>query len=154
MKLLLTCAAFAIAGLASPVTVVSSGLAADATQPEIQQIDLSKLTHKQLARFPGVSNAFLLGAFNKPGLYAAHGIMAAGTKFPPHQHPDVRLSIVVSGTMYLGQGETFEEDKLVAYPVGTVAITPANTPHFMFAKDGDVKILEIGAGPSGAKFFE
>lgn len=102
----------------------------------------------------GVASAFILGDFTTPGLYAAQGEMKEGAVFPPHTHPDQRLSIVTSGTMYLGTGETYDQDKLVAYPVGTMAITPAGVPHFMIALDGDVTILEIGSGPSGSKFTE
>lgn len=107
-----------------------------------------------LPAFPGVSNGFLIGSFGEAGLYAAEGEMAAGSTFPPHMHPDMRLTIVVSGTMYLGEGQTADPAALVAYPAGTAAITPAGTPHYMAAPDGDVRVLEIGAGPSGFEFIE
>ena len=133
---------------------VSGALGEQSAKDRIQAIDPAGLSHTPIPAFPGVANTFLTGAFNKPGLYAAHGKMSKGAKFPPHSHPDVRLSVVMSGTMYLGEGETFDVSKLVAYPAGTVAITPPNTPHYMYAKDGDVTILEIGSGPSGASFTE
>ena len=122
-------------------------------QPPIEKVEFGTLTHRPLPAFPGVGNVFLIGAFDQPGLYAAQGEMKQGATFPPHSHPDTRLSIVTSGTMYLGFGETYDAAKLVAYPVGTMAITPAGTPHFMAAPVGDVTVLEIGSGPSGAQFF-
>ena len=87
------------------VGLVLAASAVSAGEDRIQAIDLSELSHKPIPAFPGVGNAFLTGAFNKPGLYAAHGKMSKGAKFPPHSHPDIRLSVVTSGTMYLGEGE-------------------------------------------------
>ena len=136
------------------LTVAGGGAGGQAPAPGIQSIELAKLNLKDNPVLPGISSTFIVGAFDKAGLYAAPGRMARGSKFPPHSHPDVRLTIVTSGTMFLGEGETFDEAKLVAYPVGTVAITPAGTPHYMMARDGDVTVLEIGAGPSGATFVE
>lgn len=126
--------------------------AADAPQATIKQIALSELALNDIPAFPGVSAAFIEGAFDKPGLYVAHSKMAEGAVFPPHAHPDVRLTVVTSGVMYLGQGEAFDESKLVAYPVGTVAVTPPGVYHFMAAKDGAATVLEIGSGPSGSSF--
>jgi quercetin dioxygenase-like cupin family protein len=121
---------------------------------KIQLIELGKLQLKDNPLLPGVGNTFVLGAFDKPGVYAAHSRMAKGSRFPPHTHPDVRLTVVTSGVMYLGEGDVFDEVRLVAYPVGTVAVTPAGTPHYMYAKEGDVTVMEIGAGPSGAAFVK
>lgn len=119
---------------------------------QIEKVTLEGMPLSALEAFPGVSNGFLLGSFGTEGLYAAQGVMQRGAVFPPHAHPDVRLTVVVSGTMYLGEGESFDESALVAYPEGTVAITPAGTLHFMAALDGEVSVLEIGSGPSGATF--
>ena len=132
----------------------SSLFAAAHEQSPIEKVEFDTLSHQPIPAFPGVGSASVIGAFDQPGLYAVQGEMKQGATFPPHSHPDTRLSIVTSGTMYLGFGETFDAAKLVAYPVGTMAITPADTPHFMSAPDGDVTVLEIGAGPSGAQFFE
>ncbi|MEO0729301.1 MAG: cupin domain-containing protein [Pseudomonadota bacterium] len=148
----LACAALVIATL-SAASTASAKDAQDAAAQAIAKVDLRNLAVKPIAAFTGVSSAFIRGSFSTPGLYAAQGLMAKGSTFPPHAHPDVRFSIVISGTMYLGQGKTFDAAKLVAYPAGTMAITPANTPHFMSAPDGDVRILEIGSGPSGNAFF-
>lgn len=140
-------AAVAILGMASPAA------AQDGAAEAIQKIDLGTMALSPIAAFPGVSNGFVTGAFDAPGLYAAQGEMKKGSVFPPHSHPDVRLTVVLEGVMYLGKGETADPAKLVAYPAGTAALTPAGTPHYMSAPDGDVRVLEIGSGPSGAVFF-
>lgn len=133
------------------IVVVATPALAQQAPGEIGTVDFAAVEHAPTP-LEGVASANILGSFAAQGLYAAQGQMREGSTFPPHTHPDVRLSIVTSGTMYLGVGETFDADKLVAYPVGTMAVTPAGTPHYMSAPDGDVTILEVGSGPSGSAF--
>lgn len=141
-------------GTVAAVLVWAHMAAGQAPERQIRSVELHKLPLQDIPSLPGIGNTFIQGTFDKPGLYAAYSRMAEGSRFPPHSHPDVRFTVVTSGTMYLGEGEVFDEARLVAYPVGTAAITPANTAHYMFAKDGDVWVLEIGAGPSGATFLK
>ncbi len=140
-----------LANLASVAWTPSNG---QTPPPSVRKVDPATLAMRDVPAFAGVSNGFIEGAFDKSGLYAASSRMMKGSKFPPHSHPDMRLTVVVAGTMYLGEGDTFDESKLVAYPAGTVAVTPANTFHYMYAKDNDVIALEIGSGPSGAAFVK
>lgn len=104
------------------------------------------------ARLPGVASAKGVGDPAQPGLYAMFGRMAKDSRFPPHAHPDGRLTTVIYGTMYLGLGDAFDESKVTAYPSGSVVFTPANTMHYMWAKDGTVVMQEAGSGPTGMKF--
>ncbi|MEM8792131.1 MAG: cupin domain-containing protein [Pseudomonadota bacterium] len=136
------------------ITLAAGAALADEPAWRITKIEPGTTALQPLPAFPGVSNGFLIGAFDRAGLYAAEGEMAAGSTFPPHTHPDTRLTIVISGTMYLGEGTTADPARLIAYPAGTAAITPGGTPHYMAAQDGDVRVLEIGAGPSGFAFAE
>ncbi len=117
----------------------------------IRKVELSEVA---LASTPieGVSSAFIVGAFDADGLYAARSTMVEGARFPPHRHTDQRMTLVLSGTMYLGSGESIDDASLVAYPAGTVAVTPAGAAHYMVARDGDFTVLEIGSGPSGTAF--
>lgn len=125
---------------------------AQESRKTIERIELDRMTLEELAAFPGVSNAMLVGSFDQEGLYTSQALLRQGSTFPPHTHPDIRLTVVTSGTMYLGEGEVFDEAALVAYPAGSVAITPAGTPHFMAAPDGDMRALEIGSGPTASDF--
>ncbi|MEO1722354.1 MAG: cupin domain-containing protein [Pseudomonadota bacterium] len=128
-----------------------SPLGAQADQ--IEATELATMELQPLPTFPGVATGFLIGGFDVDGLYAAQATMAQGSVFPPHTHPDDRLTIVLDGVMYLGEGDTAELEDAVAYPAGTAAITPAGIAHFMLAPKGDVRVLEIGAGPSGTAFL-
>lgn len=57
------------------------------------------------------------------------------------------MTQVLSGTMYLAQGETINESDLIAYPAGTVAVTPPGTYHYMMAKDWDLRFWKSDPSP-------
>jgi hypothetical protein len=46
-------------------------------------------------------------------------------------------------------GEQWDESKLKAYPAGTFYSEPPRTPHYVWAKDGEVIIQTTGMGPTG-----
>lgn len=97
---------------------------------------------------PAIRAAWVIGAEAKPGIYALRVQLAKGGRIPPHTHPDERHSTVLSGTLYVGFGEVFDESRLVAVPTGAVYVAPANQPHYLLAKDGDVVYQEAGIGPT------
>jgi len=99
----------------------------------------------------GVEVAWVLGAEQNPGPYILRVKLAAQARIPPHTHPDARNSTVLSGTIYVGFGDTFDESKLVAVPTGAVYVAPANVPHYLWAKDGDAMYQEAGFGPSATR---
>ena len=102
----------------------------------------------------GVESAAVIGDSSQAELYVMVGRLAEGVVFPVHTHPDARLSTVLSGTMYYGVGETFEEIELTPYPTGSVVYTSPGTPHWMWAQDGEVVVQESGFGPTESVFLE
>ena len=99
---------------------------------------------------PGaVQIAVLYGDPAKPGLYAVRLKLPGGAKVMPHTHPEeVRTLTVLSGTLYFGFGEQWDESKLTPYPAGTFFSELPNVPHFVSAKDGEVIFQATGIGPS------
>ena len=93
--------------------------------------------------------AVLYGDPRKPGLYVTRGKLPPGFKVMPHSHPDERTTVVLSGTFYFGIGEQWDESKMKAFPAGSFLSEPPNTPHYAWAKDGEVIVQFTGAGPSG-----
>lgn len=94
--------------------------------------------------------AVLYGDPSKPEFFVLRMKFPAGFKVEPHTHPEgVRTLTVLSGTLYFGFGETFDEAKVTAYPPGTFFTELPTTPHFVWAKDGDVVVQVSGIGPSG-----
>lgn len=127
---------------------------ADDPPAALKSIDLDALDYRQSLVFEGVTLALVTGDPAKAGLYTTHATMAAGSRVAPHTHPDPRITVVTDGTMYVGVGEVFDPARLVAYPEGSVFVTPADVPHFMLAKDGATSVLDSGAGPSGVDFID
>jgi quercetin dioxygenase-like cupin family protein len=88
---------------------------------------------------PGTQNAVLYGDPTKAGVYVQRTKFPPGTKVMPHWHPDEwRTAVVLSGMLYFGVGEQWDESKLKAYPAGTFYSEPPKTPHFVWAKDDEV----------------
>jgi hypothetical protein len=106
------------------------------------------------ATLPGVQNAWVLGAGDRPGPYLLRGKLAQGARIPPHTHPEERSGTVLSGTVYVGFSPTFDESKAVAIPAGGVWVAPANVPHFLWAKDGEAVFQCGGIGPSATSFIK
>ena len=102
----------------------------------------------------GLQTAWVLGAERRPGAYILRVKLAAGTRIPPHTHPDARNTTVLSGTIYVGFGKTFDETRVVAVPAGAVYVVPANVPHYIWARDGEALYQEAGRGPTGTAFIK
>jgi quercetin dioxygenase-like cupin family protein len=100
---------------------------------------------------PGApQHATLFGDSSAPGLYVDRIKFAPGMKVMPHWHPDaVRTVLVLSGTFYFAVGEQWDESQLKAYPAGTLYSEPAGTPHYAWAKDGEVILQVTAIGPTG-----
>jgi hypothetical protein len=61
----------------------------------------------------------------------------------------VRTVLIVSGTFYFAVGEQWDESKLKAFPAGTLYSEPPRTPHYAWAKDGEVILQVTAIGPTG-----
>jgi quercetin dioxygenase-like cupin family protein len=94
--------------------------------------------------------AVLYGDPTKAGVFVTRVKFASGLKIMPHWHPDEwRTVVVLSGILYFGLGEKWDESKLQAYPTGTFFSEPSKTPHYGWAKDGEVILQITGMGPTG-----
>jgi quercetin dioxygenase-like cupin family protein len=103
---------------------------------------------------PGAQQATLYGDPTKPGVYVQRTKFPTGLKVMPHWHPDEwRTAVVLSGTLYFGVGDQWDESKLKPYPTGTFYSEPPKTPHFLWAKDGEVIIQTTGMGPTATNMI-
>jgi quercetin dioxygenase-like cupin family protein len=95
----------------------------------------------------GVDVAVLMGDPAKPGPYVVRLRMPANTKFPPHFHGDTENVTVISGNVWLGMGDKFDESNMKQFGPGDFASIPANVHHYAMTK-GQPAIIQIhGAGP-------
>lgn len=141
---------YTVMASAFAASIATMAMAQDATVP----IDLDVLDYRSNPLFPGVETAIAFGDRNSSDLYATHARLSAGTRIPPHTHPNTITTWVTSGTAYVGTGEEFDENRLRAYPAGTFFVTPAGSPHFIAAMDGPFAILDHGSGPSGFQLVD
>jgi quercetin dioxygenase-like cupin family protein len=103
---------------------------------------------------PTAMRAVIAGDDKKQGMYIFRAKFPANFKVEPHYHPDEKINMVISGTLLVGYGEEFDESKMKSLPAGSIWTEPANQPHFVWAKDGEVVIQVIGNGPTGTTFVK
>jgi hypothetical protein len=119
-----------------------------------QNVDTSIVKLPQDIIYKGLPGApqhvTIFGDSSQPGLYVDRIKFLPGMKVMPHWHPDiVRTVLVMSGTFYFAVGEQWDESKLKPYPAGTLYSEPTKTPHYAWAKDGEVILQVTAIGPTG-----
>ena len=136
------------------IVFVLSGSRAGAQAGRPMPILPDTFAWRAVSHTPGASAITLLGDGREAGMYVYRVRFARGTKGAPHTHPDERFTLVVSGTLYVGFGETFDESKMVAIPQGSAYTAPAGTPHYLWARDGEVVLQEAGVKPTATTFVK
>ena len=110
---------------------------------------------KPFAAFPpSVRLAVVVGQPSEKGPYVIRVKRAPCVKLMPHKHPEDRIYTVISGIFYIGLGDQFDAEKLVAYPPGAVIVLPGNTSHFHRAKSGDYITQVTAIGPLGIEYVD
>lgn len=100
----------------------------------------------------GVQTTVLKGDPNQAGAYAVLLRVPAHTKIAPHDHPDDRVAVVISGTWHFGYGTDFDSAQLRTLPPGSVYTEPPHRPHFAETGDEAVVVEITGFGPSGVHY--
>jgi quercetin dioxygenase-like cupin family protein len=103
---------------------------------------------------PEARLAVVVGDPSRPGPYVIRVHLPAGVRMMPHRHPEDRIYTVISGVFYIGLGETFDADKLQAYPPGAVIVLPGGQAHFHWAKSGDYVTQVTAIGPLGLGYVD
>ena len=108
---------------------------------------------KPFAAFPpSVRLAVVVGQPLQNGPYTIRVKVPHGVRLMPHRHPEDRVYTVISGIFYIGLGDQFDAEKLVAYPPGAVIILPGNTSHFHWAKSSEYVTQVTAIGPLGLEY--
>jgi len=104
---------------------------------------------------PGGLVASIYGNAQQPtGYYINRVKLPADFKVPPHSHPQESVYTVISGTFYIGYGDTFDPDKLKAFPAGSTFVVPANANHFHWMRSGEAVAQITGIGPNGFDYVD
>jgi uncharacterized protein (TIGR02246 family) len=99
----------------------------------------------------GAKIAVLEGDPMQPGPFTFRLRFPAGYRIPPHFHPVIEHATVVSGSLSLGQGERWDDSKLVRLDAGDFIHMPPGTRHFARANTETVIQLH-STGPWGVTY--
>jgi hypothetical protein len=102
----------------------------------------------------GIRTVVLKGDPNRAGLYTIMLRIPAHTPIAPRVHQDDRVATVVSGTWYIGYGDSFSSDALKALPAGSFYTEAAGRSHFAETRDTDVVVQITGVGPSSTRYID
>lgn len=94
----------------------------------------------------GAKLAVLEGDPGKPGSYTVRLSMPAGYRIAPHYHTQTENVTVVSGTLMVGMGDTFETKGMKTYKPGGFISIPGSVHHFATAKSA-TEVQIHGTGP-------
>ncbi len=95
---------------------------------------------------PGSKMFIVEGDPSKEGPFVMRAKMPDGYKIMPHTHPKDERVTILSGTLYMGMGEKFDEKGTKAMPAGSYGRMGAGVKHFAYTK-GETIIQVHGQGP-------
>jgi len=102
----------------------------------------------------GIRTVVLKGDPDRAGLYTIMLQIPAHTRIAAHDHQDDRVATVVSGTWYIGYGDSFDSVELRALPPGSFYTEPSNRTHFAETRDEPVIVQITGVGPSSTRYVD
>jgi mannose-6-phosphate isomerase-like protein (cupin superfamily) len=83
----------------------------------------------------GAQWAVLEGDPAQAGPFAFRVQVPAGSKMPPHTHPNLEHVTVLSGTFHVGMGKQLDERQVKPMPAGSFVVIPTDSPHYFLTKD-------------------
>jgi hypothetical protein len=96
---------------------------------------------------PGAQLAVIEGnPAGSSGDYTVRLKMPDGYKIAPHWHPLRENVTVISGTFQVGMGDTFDAEKMAAFPAGSFAYLDPQMHHYAMAS-GEVVVQVHGTAP-------
>jgi quercetin dioxygenase-like cupin family protein len=139
----IVCGSATAALLAVPIGVIASG----DERPGVRVVAPADLKWKASPRARGVLIAVLVGDPTKPERYIMRAKYLTNTVNRPHHHPVDEEITVLSGTWYMGRGETLDTAEAVPLRPGTFIFQPAKAWHWMLTKSEPVEVEIHGVGP-------
>jgi uncharacterized RmlC-like cupin family protein len=96
---------------------------------------------------PGAQLAVIEGnPAGTTGDYTVRLKMPNGYRIAPHWHPQRENVTVLSGTLKVGMGDTFDADKMAPFPAGSFAYLDPDMHHYVMAS-GEVVVQVHGQAP-------
>src|SRR5215475_12317336 len=126
-----------------------------AASAQAAELDRAAVDFKTPAEIRWVRNAagtneqaVLFGDPSKPGPYVVRIKWFPGNMSRPHFHPNDRFFAVLSGTWWMGTGETFDPEATVAVPAGSYVIHYGGKVHYDGAKNEETIVQVWGMVPA------
>jgi quercetin dioxygenase-like cupin family protein len=105
----------------------------------------AELTWTDLPSLPGVKIAVIEGPLNEAVPIMFRLKFPPNYKVPPHSHPGIEHVTIISGTLNMGMGDTFDPSKTRALTPGSVAVMPPGTHHFVWTSEETIgQVHSIG----------
>ncbi|HEY7496793.1 MAG TPA: cupin domain-containing protein [Candidatus Tectomicrobia bacterium] len=104
-----------------------------------------------VASLPGAKLAVIEGPITEAVPFTFRVKFPANSKVAPHWHPATERVTVLSGTLHLGVGDTFDQAKLKALPAGSISIMEPKMHHFAWTSEETIVQLS-GMGPWGITY--
>jgi quercetin dioxygenase-like cupin family protein len=127
---------------------ITIAVSAQAPQPKPQAgplVDSSRLIVPIEQTSAG--NTRVYGDPAQPGMYVSRVALRPNAKTRPHYNDQDQIVTVLKGTWWVGKGEVFRQDKLVAVREGGLMYLPAKLTYYDVAGSGDVILQITGVGP-------
>ncbi|HEV8474360.1 MAG TPA: cupin domain-containing protein [Methylomirabilota bacterium] len=102
--------------------------------------------------FPGARLAIVQGNPAQEGPFVYRLRVPANYKVSPHFHKAAENVTVLSGVVYLGVGEKFDQGAGQELPAGAFASVPPRHPHFAWAGNQETVVQVHGIGPTDITF--
>jgi ketosteroid isomerase-like protein len=99
----------------------------------------------------GAKIAVIAGDPAKAAPFTIRAQVPAGYKVPPHWHPGDENLTIISGTVALGMGDSFDESKMQSIGAGGYAALPAQMHHYFLAKTASTFQVH-GMGPFAVNY--
>lgn len=97
--------------------------------------------------------AVLEGDPSREGPFVLRIKLPDGFRVMPHTHPKDERVTVISGTLYLGEGDKFDEKSGKGVPAGSYVRTAAGMKHFGWVK-GETVLQLHGEGPWAIEYVD
>jgi len=143
---LLHLALAAVLALSYGIASAQTGTTAAAGAPTIVTMDDTKWM-PGTGMMKGLQVAVLSGDPTKSGPYVVRLRIPANTTLPPHYHGEAENVTVISGALWVGLGDKFDQSALKELPAGTFVSLPANVHHYAMTKTETIVQIH-GMGPS------
>jgi len=134
----------ALVALAGPL------LAQDAQHMIVKPEGLTWTDNRAL---PKGAQTAVLADYAKTGINVRRHKFPANYRVPPHTHPDAETLTIISGSLGIGVGDTFDQQSGQMLTAGSWYMVPAKHPHFVWTGSEETIVHLHSNGPGGIDYL-